>query len=233
MTSYDDGMVGKEKDRPMNICCICGGDRFGLGPGGRMSSTGKPPRCLSCQSLERHRIFRGVFSRLVCQELATFRCLQFSLDMTAQPEWFGEYEVSVYGGQNSLDLQHIDRPNAAYDVVICNHVLEHVGDDKAGLCELVRILSPKGFVFLSVPSPLDRPVTVDWGKPDASQHGHYRLYGSDFAQLLKDTLPSASRMSVIGVDPITMTRDVIFFLCNDARGVAFVKGRIPELYTHE
>jgi hypothetical protein len=100
MTSYDDGMVGKEKDRPMNICCICGGDRFGLGPGGRMSSTGKPPRCLSCQSLERHRIFRGVFSRLVCQELATFRCLQFSLDMTAQPEWFGEYEVSVYGGQN-------------------------------------------------------------------------------------------------------------------------------------
>ncbi len=49
----------------MTICNICENDTFGAGPGGRMSLTGASPRCEKCQSLERHRIYRKVFEKLI------------------------------------------------------------------------------------------------------------------------------------------------------------------------
>ena len=105
-------------------CVICGGKNFGTGPGGRLAVTGVPPRCESCQSLERHRAIRGFFSKIYERDkFANLAVLQFSEDSAVRPEWFGSYEFSVYGGHNSLDLQNVERASASYDLVICNHVL--------------------------------------------------------------------------------------------------------------
>ncbi len=91
-------------------CNICGNNSFGRGPGGRLSSSGLPPRCDSCGSLERHRVVRSCFAQLrEALDLSEMRALQFSKDPSVDPTWFAEREMSIFGGENSLDIQNIDR----------------------------------------------------------------------------------------------------------------------------
>jgi SAM-dependent methyltransferase len=157
-------MIARE-DSKAPVCNICGGTRFELGPNDRKSSTGKSPRCKRCQSLERHRQLRQVYAQLPDRYLAGLEVLQLSPDIAVDTAWFNSYEVSVFQGDNSLDLEAIDRADASYDLVICNHVLEHVANDRKGLQELMRITRPGGFIQITVPTPYTRAVTVDWGYP--------------------------------------------------------------------
>ena len=197
----------------MKICNICGNNSFGSGPGGRMSLEGLPPRCEKCQSLERHRVYRKVFEQLVDEELKSLSFLQFSNDRTVDPKWFSSHEVSVFGGNNSLDLQNIERSDNSYDIVMCNHVLEHVANDEYALRELFRVVKDSGFVFLTVPAPLNKSKTTDWGYPKKEQHGHYRIYGADFQEKLINTLPTAWILSKTEIDEATGTEDVVFLIC--------------------
>ncbi len=206
----------------LNHCGICKNNSFGAGPGGRMSITGTPPRCEKCQSLERHRIYRKIFEQLRDNQFNSLSFLQFSPDKTVDPNWFASHEVSIYGGDNSLDLQKIDRESYQYDIVMCNHVLEHVEYDNSALNELLRITKKNGFVFLTVPSPLHQPVTNDWGYPREDQHGHYRIYGKDFIVRLKRYLPHAWIASTIGKDDVTDTDDIVFFLSHSQQGINYI-----------
>ena len=146
-------------------CNICGGVEFELGPNDRKSATGKLPRCKRCRSLERHRQLRQVYAQLPDSYLDGLDVLQLSPDIGVDPAWFNSYEISVFEGENPLDLEAIDRADASYDLVICNHVIEHVANDRKGLRELMRITRPGGFVQITVPAPYTREVTVDWGYP--------------------------------------------------------------------
>ena len=184
-------------------CNICGGGEFELGPNDRLSSTRKRPRCRQCQSLERHRQLRQVYSQLPADYLAALAALQLSPDIGVDPSWFRSYEVSVFEGENSLHLEAIDRADASYDLVICNHVLEHVADDRQGLRELMRITRPGGFVQLTVPTPYTRATTVDWGYPKPESHGHYRGYGKDFLYLFRQVIAHATVLQVEAVDEVT------------------------------
>lgn len=203
----------------MKICNICGNNTFGGGPGGRMSRTCAPPRCEKCQSLERHRVYRKIFKQVVDDSYKELSFLQFSSDRTVDPTWFASHEVSIYGGDNSLDLQKIDRDSHQYDVVMCNHVLEHVPYDNAALNELLRITKEDGFVFLTVPSPADQERTIDWDYPKEEQHGHYRIYGKDFEKILLRYLPHAWIVSKTEIDDVTKTEDIVFFLSHSKEGV--------------
>lgn len=132
-------------------CLICGGRTFGRAQSGRLSRLGNPPRCLTCGSVERHRIIRSIFEAIPADRLAAARALQFSPETVVQPAAFARFEISVYGGHNSLDLMRIDRPDASYDWVLANHVLEHVPDDATALREILRILAPDGIAEITVP----------------------------------------------------------------------------------
>lgn len=196
-------------------CVICEGEYFGAGPGGRMAVTGALPRCETCQSLERHRAIRGFFDKIYDSSLFDkLDVLQFSKDSAVKPNWFGKYEYSVYEGHNSLDIQNIDRNSGFYDLVICNHVLEHVPNDGNALRELTRIVKHDGIVFLTVPDPARRKQTVEWGFPDMSRHGHYREYGSDIVLRFDQHIPSVFVAKVALEDSVTRTSDVAFILAH-------------------
>ena len=190
-------------DSNQALCNICGGSEFELGPNDRMSSTRKLPRCKRCQSLERHRQLRQVYAQLSVDYLAGLDVLQLSPDIGVDPSWFKSYEVSVFEGDNSLDLEAIDRADSSYDLVICNHVLEHVADDRQGLRELMRITRPEGFVQITVPTPYTRATTVDWGYAKPESHGHYRGYGKDFLYLFRQVVPEATVLQLEATDPVT------------------------------
>lgn len=50
------------------------------------------------------------------------------------------------------DLTHLKFENEYFDIIYCNHVLEHVGDHKAVVKELYRVLKKDGVVFMGFPN---------------------------------------------------------------------------------
>jgi SAM-dependent methyltransferase len=197
-------------------CPICGGSVFGPGPKGRTSPNGAMPRCAGCQSLERHRIFRIMFGRLGPENFAAWKAIQFSPDPTVDPSWFAEHELSVYGEANGLDIQAIDRPDGAYDIAICSHVLEHVGDDRTALNELLRIVEPDGMLYLAFPDPFREDVTRDWGFPKPEKHGHWRVYGTDVVERFKSYIPDQPVLAYRGQDPVSGEWEGAFLLPRSA-----------------
>lgn len=83
-----------------------------------------------------------------------------------------------------FDLSAIPFPDRSLDLVICNHVLEHVTDDRKAMAELFRILPPGGTAILQVPiaTAADRtdedPSLSDPRARESrfGQHDHVRLY---------------------------------------------------------
>jgi len=122
-------------------CTVCGARAFGRAASGRASRPGTLPKCLSCGSLERHRIIRRLFEAIPADRLSAARALQFSPENIVQASTFRTFEVSVYGGHNSLDLMRIARPDRSYDWVLAYHEPEHVPDDGRAVSDIVYLFS--------------------------------------------------------------------------------------------
>jgi len=144
-----------------------------------------------------------MFERLGPDSFADWSAIQFTADPTVEPGWFQSFELSVYEAPGGLDIQAIDRHDNSYDYVGCSHVLEHVGDDRAALLELLRIARPDGLVYLSIPDPHNEEVTRDWGYPKPEKHGHWRVYGRDVAERFARYLPAQPVLAYLGEDPVT------------------------------
>ena len=91
-----------------------------------------------------------------------------------------------------LDLCDIDLPDGSQDLIICNHILEHVPDDAKAMFELARILSDDGTALIMVPMDLDLETTMEDAADTADmrtemygQQDHVRLYGRDFVDKLR------------------------------------------------
>jgi SAM-dependent methyltransferase len=86
-----------------------------------------------------------------------------------------------------LDIMMLPFPDESFDLVICNHVLEHVIDDQAAMRELHRVLRPGCRAVLQVPIGRVLQDTVE--DPTATseaerirlfgQRDHVRLYAAD------------------------------------------------------
>ena len=91
-----------------------------------------------------------------------------------------------------LDLCRLPFRSGVFDVVLCNHVLEHIPDDRRAMQELCRVLKPGGWGVLQVPLDSSRRVTFEDGTiatPEErerafGQRDHVRVYGTDFVDRL-------------------------------------------------
>ncbi len=92
-----------------------------------------------------------------------------------------------------LDVQNIPFSDSSFDVVICNHVLEHVDDDRKAMNELLRVMKPGGFGIFQVPLDSSIEVTLEdqnINTPELrekhyKQRDHLRLYGRDYGKRLQ------------------------------------------------
>lgn len=193
----------------MAQCNICGHTEFIAGYQGRLSN-GNPPMCASCLAVERHRIVRSLYIPLR-PLLANWRVLQFAPDKSIDHTWFREYVCSAFGGVNSMDMMDTGLPDASFELVVSNHVLEHVQNDIAALRETLRVAGPSGVVHVSVPTPSYRWSTKEWGFPDPSIMGHFRDYGADFPLRVVSEIDGLEAASVAGFDPITGVSDLVYF----------------------
>ncbi|MDR2971151.1 MAG: methyltransferase domain-containing protein [Bacteroidales bacterium] len=92
-----------------------------------------------------------------------------------------------------IDILNIPFDNDFVDLIICNHVLEHIPDDRLAMNELYRVLKPGGHAILQVPiSPIlektieDSSITGEEERTEAfGQSDHVRIYGQDYFERLK------------------------------------------------
>ena len=92
-----------------------------------------------------------------------------------------------------MDVQDIPFDDNTFDVVICNHVLEHVTDDHKAMSELYRILKPGGLGIFQVPQDVNLEQTyqdANITSPEErakhfGQYDHLRIYGMDYFEKLK------------------------------------------------
>lgn len=92
-----------------------------------------------------------------------------------------------------FDLHDIPLPDNEYDVIFCNHVLEHVDDDHQCMKELCRVMKPGGMAILQVPIDMSRAETYEdpniTSPEDREKHfwqkDHVRLYGRDYPDKLE------------------------------------------------
>jgi SAM-dependent methyltransferase len=97
--------------------------------------------------------------------------------------------------ERHLDITHLPFENESFDVIICNHVLEHVSEDKTGMKELYRVLKQGGFAILQVPYAPELKHTIeDPSIQDPKlrlrkfgQKDHVRIYGQDYINRLQES----------------------------------------------
>ncbi len=185
-----------------------------------------------CRSLERHRIGRAIIDKIRLREkFLQYKMLQFSDDPLVARGWFKSAEISSFGGENSIDIQDIQKPDESYDFVVCSHVIEHVPEHRRAISEMVRILSQEGLILLAYALPVTREHTEEWGYPDWTQHGRYRVLGRDFEKEFRNIVPQAQVLAVQGVDSVTEDDDRIYLLTKNQFWVrrAFQVGLDAEL----
>lgn len=114
--------------------------------GDRYASARQDVLCPNCSSLARHRIL-ALWCDAHRDLLRSARILYFAPER-GMVLWMRRNGVACatadIGGDVDLrlDIQATGQPDESYDVVVCNHVLEHVGDFRVALRELRRILRP-------------------------------------------------------------------------------------------
>jgi len=156
--------------------------------------------CPGCGAFERHRLLRIAIQKLthkgllktggrllhvapeasIANKLATAAdyapCI--SIDLNSP-------EASV-----SADLTCLPFPDNSFDTVVCNHVLEHIPDDRTAMAELYRVMKPGSWGSIQVPMS-DKETFEDATITDPAerervfgQWDHVRLYGKDYPDRL-------------------------------------------------
>jgi SAM-dependent methyltransferase len=155
--------------------------------------------CPVCGSLERHRLcwlflrrrtdlFDGRPKRFlhVAPEYALGDILRRTPNLT-----YVSVDIADPTAVVRMDLTALAVGDAAFDVVCCEHVLEHIADDRQAMAELFRILKPGGWAIADVPILRERTFedpTVTGPEERArvfGQSDHVRIYGRDFKERLE------------------------------------------------
>jgi SAM-dependent methyltransferase len=164
---------------------------------------GFPPRpaaCPGCDSRERQRLLylylherTNLFKdRLRVLHVAPEDCLQPKLASSPNIDYISA-DLSSSTAMTRMDITDIQFPNGSFDVILCSHVLEHVGDDRRAMRELHRILRPGGWAILQVPvdssqeHTFEDPRVTDPRERERlfGQWDHVRVYGRDYCDRLR------------------------------------------------
>lgn len=92
------------------------------------------------------------------------------------------------------DIQDLPFEDNTFDVIFCNHVLEHVDNDQKALSELFRVMKPSGWGIFQVPiryqldKTFEDPTITDRKEriEKFGQYDHVRVYGMDYYEKLAD-----------------------------------------------
>lgn len=156
--------------------------------------------CPNCFSLERHRLiwyYLNNHSNLLTEpnkllHIAPEQCFYKKFKALPNLEYVtADLESPL--AEVKMDIQAMPFEDNTFDVVLCNHVLEHIPDDKLAMREILRVMKPGAWSILQVPMKPGAKTTFE----DASitdpkerakvfgQYDHLRLYGENYKEVLE------------------------------------------------
>ena len=155
--------------------------------------------CPGTLSLERHRLLWLFLER----ETKFFEKASKVLHIAPEQPLYKKFKQFKHWEYKTCDLNsplaeikadicNLPFENNSYDLVLCNHVLEHVLNDKLAIRELFRVLKKGGVLIAQVPLDLNRKMTFEdpsvidkaERKKVFGQYDHVRIYGKDYFDLL-------------------------------------------------
>lgn len=125
------------------------------------------------------------------------------------------------------DICNLPFESNNFDVIFCNHVLEHIPDDTKAMQEIFRVLKPGGMAILQIPQDLERAKTFEdnsiTNKKERAkifgQYDHVRIYGRDYFDKLRkvgfkvDEVDYTKQLSAQEVDRYRLAKDEILPVC--------------------
>lgn len=125
------------------------------------------------------------------------------------------------------DLCHLPFEDNSFDLILCNHVLEHIPDDKKAMKELFRVMKKGGTGIFQVPQDYNRKTTFE--DPSITdpkertrifgQYDHVRVYGMDYFDTLQKIgfkvtpLPYANSFSDEEIEQYRIEKNEIIPIC--------------------
>ena len=182
---FERGIFGKEDKFTCPICGFVGPYFVSLS---NELSISWNSACPECNSRSRHRGLFFLYQE-VLRENPKAKVLHFAPEpvLSIVISMFPEVEYKTtdymlvdvdYPGE---DIQDLSFKDDSFDLILCNHVIEHVPDDRSALKEMARILRPGGKAIITIPGDWKRHKTVYF--KDLRHNGHYRDYGWDVLDL--------------------------------------------------
>lgn len=91
------------------------------------------------------------------------------------------------------DICNLPFKDDEFDMILCNHVLEHIPDDTKAMQELYRVMKSGGYGIFQIPQDLSRAKTFEddsiTDKKERAkifgQYDHVRIYGRDYFDKLR------------------------------------------------
>jgi SAM-dependent methyltransferase len=161
--------------------------------------------CPRCHSLDRDRLvylFLSQKTNIFTAPLRIFHvapegCLRAMLSQVRNVSYdVGmKYHEGFYyeRSTNLLDITDLKYEDEIFDIIICNHVLEHIENDRKAIGELYRVLKPGGWAILQV--PISKTLATTFEDPAVKspeqrekifgQYDHVRIYGQDYQSRLE------------------------------------------------
>ena len=151
--------------------------------------------CPGTLSLERHRLLWLYLDRETNFLSTNLKVLHLSPEQVFYKKFkkLKNWEYFTFDLNSPIadikgDLISTNFKDEYFDLIICNHVLEHIEDDKSALDEMYRILKYNGISILQVPINVKRENTFEdlsikskiQREKYFGQYDHVREYGLDF-----------------------------------------------------
>lgn len=211
-----------------SFCPICGNYSF-FKPFGIVPR--KKARCEYCGSLERYRLL-WLFLNMKCEigqfdknlkilHIAAEKCLSDKFEEIFRENYL---TADLYNpsAKIKMDITDIKENDEVFDIIICNHVLEHVIDDRKAMREFYRVLKRGGWAILNVPvingekTYEDFSINTEEGRLKAFGQGdHVRAYGRDYIDRLREV---GFKVSAIPAEEIATKEDLLLMNCDGDRG---------------
>lgn len=212
-------------------CNVCGNSYRKFLPYGRQAR--ENALCPHCLALERHRLMWLFLQKktnffqadLKVLHIAPELCFIDRMEVMNNLDYITA-DIESPLAKVKMDVHAIPFADDTFDVVFCNHVLEHVDDDIRACREINRVLKPNGWGIIQSPVyPLEKTIEDKTITDPAErermfgQRDHVRKYGKDYAaRLRKSGLKIEENSFVKTLDAVTVTRhalppDEIIFYC--------------------
>lgn len=177
-------------------CPVCGKSFRKFLPYGR--KVRENALCPNCLALERHRLMwlflhkETLFfsAQLKVLHVAPELCFIDRFESLKNLEYItGDIESPL--AKVKMDIHQIPFEDNSFDVVFCNHVMEHVEDDILACREINRVLKQEGWGIIQSPvydikKTLENKSVTDPAERERlfGQRDHLRKYGQDYAKRL-------------------------------------------------